>query len=119
MEGTWRSPTHAVNGGFDITTSKVTESVAGVDSQTTVERLDPLPLARKVVFDLQSSDGLPEQKSDCAEIGVPWGVQRFGLEEVFPLLWAVGAVLHVTEVVFRFVLVFVDFSEEVLRHAEG
>jgi hypothetical protein len=57
-----------MDGTLDITTSQELQSIAGVDGQGGILRLNPLPLVRVRVANLERSDGLTEQESEGAEV---------------------------------------------------
>lgn len=68
----WRR-VDTVDRGLEEVTSQCLQSVADIDRDGLVLRLDPLPLMLRVQ-DLQSSDGLAEEKRDAAQVSVAWRV---------------------------------------------
>ena len=100
----------------DVSGSQERQRVARVHSKRPVLGLHPLPLARRVVLDLQRRDGLAEEQRPRAEVGVPAAPEAADLEV---LLGRVLGVLHVPEVVLALDLVPVDVREVVLRKFEG
>lgn len=87
-------------------TSQSLQSVADVDRDGLVLRLDPLPLLLRVQ-DLQSSDGLAEEKRDTAQVGVAWRVE---LADLLVDFGGARCVVHIAEVVFAFDVVLVVFD---------
>lgn len=59
-----------MDGRLDVASRQETERIAGVDGQAPIERLGPLPVARRVVLDLESRDRLAEQQRDGAQVGM-------------------------------------------------
>jgi hypothetical protein len=57
-----------MDGALDITTSQELQSIAGVDGQGGILRLNPLPLVRVRVANLERSDGLTEEESEGPEV---------------------------------------------------
>lgn len=57
-----------MDGATHVSTSQERKCVAGVDGEGGVQRLDVLPFARRVVLDLQSSDGLTEEEGPRPEV---------------------------------------------------
>jgi hypothetical protein len=101
----WR--VNAVNRRLEEVARQSLQSVADVDRDGLVLRLDPLPLLLRVQ-NLQSSDGLAEEKRDAAQVGVAWRVE---LADLFVDLRGAGGVVHVAEVVFAFGVVLMLFDE--------
>lgn len=60
---------NSVYTAFDVSTSQSSQSIAGVDSDGGILRLDPLPLAFRVQ-DLECGDRLAEEESNTAQVGV-------------------------------------------------
>jgi hypothetical protein len=97
----WR--VHTMNRRLEEITSQSLQSVADVDRDGLVLRLDPLPLLLRIQ-DLQSGDGLAEEKCDAAQVGMARRVQLAYLLVDFR---RAGCVVHVAEVVFAFDVVLV------------
>lgn len=98
---------YAVHTRLEVVTSQSLESVADVDGNSLVLRLNPLPLVLRVQ-NLQSSDGLSEKKRDTAEISV---ARRVKLADLAVQLWRASLVMHVAEVIFALHIVLVVFDE--------
>jgi hypothetical protein len=80
---------------FDVPAREQVERVARIHGERPVLGLDPLPLARRVVLDLERRDGLAEEERERAEVGVPAAPEA----ELRVLLGCKFAILHVPEVV--------------------
>ena len=80
----------------DVPAREQVQRVARVDGQRPVLRLHPLPLARLVTLDLERSDGLAEEQSPGAEVGVAAAPET---ADLLVLLRSVLGILHVPEVV--------------------
>lgn len=102
-----RRRVNAMNRRLEEVARQSLQRVADVDRDGLVLRLDPLPLLLRVQ-DLQSSDGLAEEKRDAAQVGVAWRVE---LADLLVDFWGAGGVVHVAEVVFAFDVVLVVFDE--------
>ena len=85
-----------MDGALDVAAGEESERVARVDGERAVLGLDPLPLARLVVPDLERGDGLAEEERPGAEVGVALAPEAADLEV---LLGRVLGVLHVPEVI--------------------
>lgn len=105
-----------MDGALDIVSGEQTESVASVDGKGRVLGFDPLPLAARVVLNLETSNGLTEEESPASEIGVTGGDE---LAEFGVLFGGELVVLHVAKVVFTLDLVPVAAGEIVVRKLEG
>ena len=81
---------------LNVAASEEGQGVACVDSERAVLWLHPLPLARLVTLDLERSDGLAEEQSPGAEVGVAAAPET---ADLLVLLRSVLGVLHVPEVV--------------------
>jgi hypothetical protein len=100
----WR--VHTMNRRLEEITSQSLQSVADVDRDGLVLRLDPLPLLLRIQ-DLQSGDGLAEEKCDAAQVGMAGRVE---LANLIVDVRGAGCVVHVAEVVFAFDVVLVVFD---------
>ena len=58
VSGRDRNP---MDGALDIVSGEKVESVTSVDSEGRILWFDPLPLAARVVLDLETGDGLTEE----------------------------------------------------------
>lgn len=99
----------------DISASQERQGIARVHSESSILGLHPLPLARRVVLDLQRGDGLAEEQRPGAEVGVAAAPETADLDV---LLGRVLGVLHVPEMVLALDLVPVDVREVVFRELE-
>lgn len=106
-----------MHGGLDISACQETQSVAGVDGETAVEGLSPLPFTSLVVSDLQRSNGLSEEESDGAEVGVAARPQA--VVELLNLLGCELGVLHVPQVRLVMCLPFVKAGEEIFGELQS
>ena len=79
----------------DVPAREQPECVAGVDGQRAVLGAHPFPLARRMVSDLQSRDGLAEEQRERAQVGVSAAPQP----EPRVLLGRKLAVFHVPQVI--------------------
>lgn len=86
---------HAVHAGLDQPARQRSQRVARVDRDGAVLRLDPLPLARRVL-DLQRRYRLSEQQRHRAKVRVPRPVQ---VADQLVLLGAPRRVVHVAQMV--------------------
>lgn len=98
---------YAVHTRLEIVTSERLKGVANVDSDGLVLRLDPLPPLLRVQ-DLQSSNWLPEEQCDTAEVSVSWRVQ---LADFTIQLRRAGGVVHVAEMILALDIVLVLLDE--------
>lgn len=105
---------YAVNGAADVASGEEIERVTGVDRNGAILRLDPLPLARLVVLDLEGGDGLTEQKRERSKVGMATSPKA----ELRVLLGRELGVLHVPKVVLALLLVAVDLLQVVLGKLE-
>ena len=102
-----RRGVYAVDRRLEEVARQSLQSVADVDRDGLVLRLDPLPLSLRVQ-NLQSSDGLAEEKRDASQVGVAWRVE---LTDLLVDFWGAGCVVHVAEVVFACDVVLVVSDE--------
>ena len=105
-----------VDGALDVSPGEEGERVARVDGERAVLGLDPLPLVRGVVPDLERGDRLAEEQRPGPEVRVALAPEAADLEV---LLGRVLGVLHVPEVVLAFHLVPVNVREVVLWKLES
>ena len=105
----WRR-VYAMDRGLEEVTRQSLQSVADVDRDGLVLRLDPFPLLLRVQ-DLQSSDRLAEEKRDAAQVCVTGRVE---LADLLVQIGRAGCVVHVAEVVFAFDIVLMVSDELVL-----
>lgn len=85
-----------MDGRLDIPSCQEAERVARVNSQAPVERFGPLPIACRVVLDLEPCHGLAEQQRDRAQVRMTVGSDTTGFERL-ELLLRIGRVLHVPQ----------------------
>lgn len=98
---------YAMHTRLEIVTSERLKSVADVDGDSLILRLDPLPLLLRVQ-DLQSSDWLPEKQRDTSEISVSWRVE---LADLTVQLRRAGGVVHIAEMILALDIVLVLLDE--------
>lgn len=67
------------------------QRITGVDRNSAILRLHPLPLALGIE-DLESCHGLAEEKRHCAKVGVAGAVE---LADLFVLFGASRGIMHV------------------------
>jgi len=67
VSGRNRNP---MDGALDIVSGEQIESITSVDSEGRILGFDPLPLAARVVLDLETGDGLTEEESPASEVGM-------------------------------------------------
>jgi hypothetical protein len=96
-----------MNRRLEEVASQSLQSVANIDRDSLVLRLDPLPLLLRVQ-NLQSSDGLAEEKRNATQVSVAWRVQ---LADLLVDFWRARRIVHVAEVVFAFDVVLMLFDE--------
>ena len=87
-----------MDGALDVAAGEEGQRVARVDGERAVLGLDPLPLVRGVVPDLERGDRLAEEQRPGAEVRVALAPEAADLEV---LLGRELGVLHVPEVVLR------------------
>ena len=97
----------AVDGRLEEVSSQSLQRIADVDSDGLVLRLDPLPLLLRVQ-DLQSGNGLAEEKCDASKISVTWRVK---LADLRVELRRASSVVHVSEMIFSLDVVLVVFDQ--------
>lgn len=105
-----------MDGALDIVGGEQVESVTSVDSEGRILGFDPLPVATRVVFDLETSDGLTEEESPASEVGMTTNdnFSKFGV-----LFGGVLVVLHIAKMVFTLDLILVAAGEIALGKLEG
>ena len=103
---------------LDITTSQELQSIAGVDGQGGILRLNPLTLVRVRVANLEGSNGLTEEESEGPKICggrdgqhenlvhgkkgfVRTSMATYPVRKLLVLLRRVFRIFHVTEVALR------------------
>ena len=87
---------NSVNRALDVAAGQEGERITSIHGERRILRLHPLPLARLVTLDLERSDGLAEEQSPGAEVGVAAAPET---ADLLVLLRSVLGVLHVPEVV--------------------
>ena len=97
----------AMNRRLEEVASQSLQRVADVDRDGLVLRLDPLPLLLRIQ-NLQSSNGLAEEKRDTAQVGV---TRRVELANLLVNLRRARCVVHVAKMVFTLDVVLVLFDE--------
>ena len=113
VSGRDRNP---MDGALDIVSGEKVESVTSVDSEGRILWFDPLPLATRVVLDLETGDGLTEEESPASEVGMTTNDEfpKFGV-----FFGGVLVVLHVAKVVFALDFVLVAAGEIILGKLES
>ena len=96
-----------MNRRLEEVASQSLQRVADVDRDGLVLRLDPLPLLLRIQ-NLQSSNGLAEEKRDTAQVGV---TRRVELANLLVNLRRARCVVHVAKMVFTLDVVLVLFDE--------
>jgi hypothetical protein len=97
----------AMNRGLKEVASQSLQSVANVDRDSLVLRLDPLPLLLRIQ-NLQSSNWLAEEKRDTAQVSVAWRVE---LADLLVNLRRARRIVHVAKMVFTLDVVLMLFDE--------
>jgi hypothetical protein len=64
---------HSVNGRLDVVARKEAQTITSINSQAVIHRLDPFPIARFRVLDLQSRNRLAEEQGDSTAVSVATG----------------------------------------------
>lgn len=97
-----------------LTIGEESQSVSGVAGDTTLDRLDPFPLAFRRA-DLQARDVLGEEQGQTAKVGVSALGVRLG---TIPLVLRADVVDHVPEVVVGLLVIIVGVGQVILGQFE-
>ena len=109
--------TYSVHSGLDIPSCQETQRITRINSQTSIQRLSPLPFTSLMILDLERSYRLTEEKSDGAKISMtqrPESITKF-----FQFLGTKLGVFHISQMRLVVDVPLVELGEEVLWEFES